>query len=161
MRKNKVTEIFVPRYAELSVLEIWSLIKDVEELMIYFPDYSEMQTPDRDYMFSVLATTRYEELKRIVKNARKQRAKENKVPEDQFIFIQQNILAQIEEVMMQKSKHGISYHCTASKGNSHYLLRKCAKIQVHHKPSKKCKIDAVKFIKDDEANRKQEKDHTE
>ena len=88
MRTNKVTEIFVPQYAEISVKEIWPLIKDVEELMIYFSDYSERQTPDRDYMFSALVTTRYEELKRIVENALKQRAKENEVAEDQFIFIE-------------------------------------------------------------------------
>ena len=42
MRKNKVTEIFVPRYAELLVQEIWPLIKEVEELIIYFPDYLEI-----------------------------------------------------------------------------------------------------------------------
>ena len=128
--------------------------------MIYFPDYSQRQTPDRYYMFSVLATIRYEEQKRIVENAHKRRAK-NEVLEDQFIFIEKNILAQIEEDMMQKSKHRISYHCTASIENAHYLLRKCAKIQWHHKPSKKYKIDIVKFKKDDEANRKQEEDHME
>ena len=129
--------------------------------MIYFPDYSERQNLDEDYMFSVLATTRYEELKRIVENARKQRAKENEVPEDQLIFIDKNIWVQIEEVMMQKSKHRIFYHCTASKENANYLLRKCAKIQGHYKPSRKYKIYAAKFKKDDKVNRKQEEDHME
>ena len=78
----------MPRYAELSVQEICPLIKDAEELMIYFPDYLERQTPDRDYMFSILATTRYEKLKRTVENASKQRTKENLVSEDQFIIIE-------------------------------------------------------------------------
>ena len=72
--------------------------------MIYFPDFTDKKVPDRDYMFSVLATTRYEQLKEIVENARKQRAKENELPEDEFIYIEKNILSEIEGVMMQKSK---------------------------------------------------------
>ena len=80
------------------------------------------------------------------------------MPENQLIFIEKNILSQIEEVIIQKSKYRIYYHCAASKGNTHYLLRKCAKTQGHHKPSKKYKIDAAKLQKDDEANRKKSRE---
>ena len=62
------------------------LIKNIDN-MIYFHDHLEKQTQNWVYRFSVLASTRYEELKWIVEITHKQRAKEIEVPENQFIFI--------------------------------------------------------------------------
>ena len=85
MKKDNVTEILLPRYSELSAQEIWTLIKDVDEIMTYFHDYTDKKAPERDYIFSVLATVKYEQIKGIVKNAFKKRAKENELPEDEYI----------------------------------------------------------------------------
>ena len=131
----------VPRYSELSVEEIWPMIKEVADIMVYFPDYSGKQMPDRDYMYSILATTRYEQLKEIVDNSRKQRAKDNILPDDEFVYIEKNILSEIEEVMAQKSKYFYIYINIATKGNAHYLLKKCAKLKRDHKHSMKYSID--------------------
>ena len=43
--------------------------------MIYFQDNTDKQAPERDYILSVLATARYEQLKGIVKNAHKKKQK--------------------------------------------------------------------------------------
>ena len=127
--------------------------------MIFFPNYSEKQAPDKYNVFSVLAITKYEELKRIAENASKQRAK-NEV-EDQFIFIKKNIYPEIDKVMKRKSKYYISYHCTHLNRFVNYLLRKYANIQVHRKSIKKYNIEAAKLKKDDEVNRILEVNHME
>ena len=51
------------------------------------------------------------------------------------------------------------YDHIASKGSTYYLLRKWAKIQRHHKPSKLYSIDIAKFRKAKEQNTKEEEDH--
>ena len=78
------------------------MIKEVADIMIYFPDYSDKQMPDRDYMYSILATTRYEKLKDIVDNSRKQRAKDNILPDDEFVYIEKNILSEIEKLWYRR-----------------------------------------------------------
>ena len=104
MKNSRITEIIVHRYPELSVEQIWPMIKDFDDIAIYFPDYAEKQKPDRDYMYSILSTLRYDELKKVVVNARKKRAKENELIDDEFVFIEKNILSEIEGVLAQKSK---------------------------------------------------------
>ena len=105
MKKHKVIRILVPRYSELSVDEIWSMIKEINDIMEYFKDYTKKQIPESKYLFSELTTTRYKQLESKVKNSRKQRAKENDLSEDEFIYVDKNILSEIEEVMAQKSKY--------------------------------------------------------
>ena len=70
MKNSSITEIIVPRYQELSVEQIWPMIKDFDDIAIYFPDYTEKHKPDRDYMYSILSTLRYDELKKVIVNAR-------------------------------------------------------------------------------------------
>ena len=78
---RKVTEIIVNRYSKISVQDICILIKDVDENMIYYHDYTDKQAPYRDYIFSVLTIMRYMQLKGIVENNCKKRTKDNKLPE--------------------------------------------------------------------------------
>ena len=99
----------VPHYPELSVDKIWCLIKEIDDITVYFPDYTSKQKPDRDYMylFWPQQDTRY--LKKIVENARIKRAKENDPVDDGYIFIEKNMLMEIEDVVAQKSKCDYKY----------------------------------------------------
>ena len=54
IKQKDVTTIEVPRYEELSVSKIWILIKEADDLLQYFPEYSSKQVPDRDFIFSIL-----------------------------------------------------------------------------------------------------------
>ena len=54
LKQKDVITIEVPKYAELSVAKIWPLIKEIDYLLQYFPDYLPKQIPDRDHMFTVL-----------------------------------------------------------------------------------------------------------
>ena len=64
----------IPRYQELSVSNIWSIVREVQALSSYFPTLQPYQLPDQDFMFSVLFTARYDELHKIIQNARKHRS---------------------------------------------------------------------------------------
>ena len=148
----------VPHYPELSVGEIWPLIQDVSDILIYFPDYTDKQKPDRDYMYSILASTRYEILKNVVENARKNRAKENIIMDDEYVYIEKNIFSEIESVLAQKSKYKQKDICIATKGNANFLLKKSAKIKRKNQPVKKYSVNFSNLKAAKEQNRKEEED---
>ena len=76
MKRRDVAEIEVPRFQELSVQKMWPLVKEDDELNQYFPNHTNKELRNRDYMFSVLGSLRQETLQRMVANARKNRAKD-------------------------------------------------------------------------------------
>ena len=43
--------IHITKYKELSFRNIWALIQGVKDLWKYFPDYSDKQIPDKNFMF--------------------------------------------------------------------------------------------------------------
>ena len=104
LKQNKVTEIIIPRYNEFKVGKVWSLVKEAEDLMEYFPDYDLKQLPDRRFMYSILATLRYNELKEMVDGARKNRALNEENKDEDFIHIEEELYKEISNVMTQKSK---------------------------------------------------------
>ena len=62
--------ILVPRYKELGVKAIRSQVREVEDLVEYFPSLEENELPDRAYMWTVFSTKRTEVCKSLVENAR-------------------------------------------------------------------------------------------
>ena len=56
MKKSKLIEVVVPRFNELKVENVWNLIREAEDINVYFPDLKEHQLPNREYMYSVLST---------------------------------------------------------------------------------------------------------
>ena len=77
LKQKDITIIKVPKYKELSVTKIWTLVKETDDIFQYFPDYSNKQFPDRDYMFSILWTLRFDTMQKMIEKARKNRALEN------------------------------------------------------------------------------------
>ena len=69
MKQSHVADTMIPRYSELKVENIWPLVK--EELINYFSDYGQKQLPDRKFMFSIIGTLRFVEVKVMIKGARK------------------------------------------------------------------------------------------
>ena len=41
LRKNSVIEVIIPKFKELSVENIWPMVKDVPELNKFFPDFKD------------------------------------------------------------------------------------------------------------------------
>ena len=104
MKQSKVIEIIIPRYNELKVSNVWPLMNDTDDLMDYFPDYDQKQLPDRRFMYSILATFRYDELNGMVNGARKNRALNEDNQDEDFVHINEELYQEISNVMIQKSK---------------------------------------------------------
>ena len=85
------------------------MIKEVPDLTIYFPDYNDKQKTNRKYMFQLIATLRYDEVKMMLVNAKNNRALQEEADEDVFVFVERDMLKVIESVMTQKRKT-LNYH---------------------------------------------------
>ena len=64
-------EVIVPKFKELSVENIWTMVKDVPELNKFFPDFKDKKKWDQKYMFQILATMHHDELSSMIRNAKK------------------------------------------------------------------------------------------
>ena len=96
--------IFVPKYYELSTKNVWQLIKDLDEVSVYFPDLSESQLPDRKFMWTVLSTVKENLATNIVNNARLNRSLGVQNDEDNLIEIKKDILEQIRGIPSKKGE---------------------------------------------------------
>ena len=57
LRLEQVSRINVPLYDELSVGNIWPMLKSDEKFMLYFPTkMAKGRVPDREYFFNILNT---------------------------------------------------------------------------------------------------------
>ena len=63
------------------------------ELMLYFPDLEANELPDRDFMWSVLATLREDEVKKLISEARKNRDSGNEEDKQELIEIHPEFLS--------------------------------------------------------------------
>ena len=97
----------IPRYKELSVKYIWSFVREVQALSSYFPTLQPNQLPDRDFMLSVLSTIRYDELHKMIQNARKHRSIKALEANDDLIHISKKMYEKINGVLTQKRKKSI------------------------------------------------------
>jgi hypothetical protein len=48
----------MPRYKELGVRPVWSFVKELPDLMEYFPDVGENGVPERSFLWGILGTLR-------------------------------------------------------------------------------------------------------
>ena len=98
------------QYKELSVKNIWPLVKEIDDLMMFFPDYNNNQLPCRTHLYDLLATLRYKEVLAMIKNVRNNRAQENQDDKKELVHISKHLYEEIFGVMSQKiSKLSLRY----------------------------------------------------
>ena len=74
LKLNQVSRINVPLYDELSVANIWPMMKSDEKFMMYFPrKMAKNRVPDREYMFNILNTIQPNYLQALINHANEQR----------------------------------------------------------------------------------------
>ena len=74
LKLNDVKRINVPLYDELSVIQIWPMVKGNAKLMAYFPEkLPKGRVPDRAYFFNILNTLHGDYVHTLVKHANEQR----------------------------------------------------------------------------------------
>ena len=127
LKKSKLIEVVVPRFNELKVENVWSLIREVEDINVYFPDLKEHQLPNREYMYSVLSTLRNEEVKNMICNARKNRSIDSKEKEEDLVYISNEIYEEINSVMAQKCKQNRIIKSYSIQGKSSAFAKKKGK----------------------------------
>ena len=150
LKQSQVVEIIVPRYAELRVDKIWPLVNEIENLTCYFPDYSQKQQPDRKFMYSILATFRFNELKGMVEGARRNRALVEEKQDDNFIQIEKELYNEISSVILQKSKLKSSSWFVATKGKAAFLLKKDSKSERKRKQPKNFELEFSNLRKEEQ-----------
>ena len=73
LRLDQVSRVNVPLYDELSVANIWPMMKIDEKLMMYFPTkMAKNRLPDRGYMFNILNTFQPNYLQALIMHANDQ-----------------------------------------------------------------------------------------
>ena len=76
LKLKDVKFIFVPKYEELSVKNLFPHLKEQPDFMIYFPDrYPKGHPPDREYFFNVLNTLNPKYVSKIISHANLSRNK--------------------------------------------------------------------------------------
>ena len=56
----ELVKIKIPNYTEISVKILWNKFKEDEEVLKYFPDYSEAQIPEKKFLIDILSIIKYE-----------------------------------------------------------------------------------------------------
>ena len=83
---------------------LWDLVKEIDDLLEYFPDMKENELPERDYLWWVISTLKYDETKKLVDDARKSRSYEGHTNNDDFIEVDNEIFKEINTIYWQKGK---------------------------------------------------------
>lgn len=74
LRLNQVKWINAPLYDELSVINLWPMMKDDEDFQRFFPSkMAKGRVPDREYFFNVLNTYHQKYVEQIIRHANEQR----------------------------------------------------------------------------------------
>ena len=136
--------LVIPKFPELSVLKIWSLVKESEELMQFFPNYQNKQLPDRNFLLTILSTKYPDELRKLVYEAKLNR-KKNDEELDELIEIDPVIKQSIMNVLTIRSKFLIIRMNLATKGRSNFLMKKGAMLSRKRAAPKKYMAD-MSFI---------------
>ena len=84
---------------------MWEFVKEIPELLQYFPDYTPSQWPDKDYLFSVLSELRGPALKELVVEARKKRSIYEEPEIGEYVEVTDQFKQQISEIFTQKSRY--------------------------------------------------------
>ena len=74
LRLNQVKWINAPLYDELSVINLWPMMKDDEDFQRFFPSkMAKGRVPDREYFFNLLNTFHQKYVEQIIRRANEQR----------------------------------------------------------------------------------------
>ena len=71
---------------------VWAFIKEVPELLKYFPNWDNDELPDRSFLWTILSTLRHDEWKLLINEARNVRSKNDKQNHDELIEIDSEFL---------------------------------------------------------------------
>ena len=93
--KNKqVINFQIPNYPELAVNNVWLLIENSSNLIMYFPDFKPSQLPEKEFMYGVLSTLKPNEVRELVDKSLKNRAPKTQDDKDGLVELTRGCMNQ-------------------------------------------------------------------
>ena len=123
LKISELKDLNVPKYPEISIQNLWEKFKNQDDVMRYFPDYTETQQPERKYLIDVLKTIKYDYMVKVVDNAHKARNVESNIEDSQVIEIKPSLLNEMMNTNFNSSKHD-AYYLYRHKGKSNISFEK-------------------------------------
>ena len=77
----------IPCYPELAAKNVWPLVKQNPNLMLYFLDFKDDQFPEKEYLYGVLCTLTPETVRKIVAQGVKNRSPNDQDDKDKMVEI--------------------------------------------------------------------------
>ena len=71
------------------------MVKQVPDLLTYFPDLEEDELPDRTFMWTILCTLKEEACKTLISEAREKRSKKAENDNGELVEIHQDFIDQL------------------------------------------------------------------
>ena len=115
----------------------------MQDLMVYFPDYSPDQKPERDYLIAVISTINPEATKEIISDAREKRSLQTVNNLDDLVKITPEFKELIQGTAPYKSNSSLLFilqifiliwiDCLATRGIANYLMKSKAKLKRERK----------------------------
>ena len=84
--------------------KIWQMIKEDEELSLYFPNYRGNKLSDREFLWNILFTLRPNETSQLIIEARGNRSVEKAASSDDLVEIASDFYELLKKLKPQKSK---------------------------------------------------------
>ena len=94
----------MPKYAEFSVKEMYSKLKDLPNVSIHMPDLKEGELPEKEYWIRVICSLYIEEIFNLIQTAQSNRGISHASKKDEMIEITPGIEEEINKLVSMPSK---------------------------------------------------------
>ena len=122
-------------------------MKETEKLIAFFPNYTESQLSDRDFMFTIVSTLYPNSIKELIDKAREKHSLGKDVDQDELIEIDPDILEAIMSTFSMENKFKLLIIFMATHGRVAFMLKKGAKLIKKKANFKKHDADLKKLRK--------------
>ena len=108
--KNKNVIYFkIPCYPELATKNVWPLVKQNPDLMLYFPELKHSQLPEKEYLYGVICTLTPDAVRELVAQSVKSRSLENQDEKDDKVEMVEELKESIMNIYSMKSKCNLMF----------------------------------------------------
>ena len=85
--------------------KFWDKIKNIEELVVYFPDLKEHELPERELMLTVVSSIKPKAVRNLILEAQRSREKDCEEKDEDFVEIDPLIFEKIKDSVSIKNKN--------------------------------------------------------
>ena len=105
LKNRQVIYFEIPDYPELAAKNIWPLVKENSDLLLYFPDLKETQLPEKEFLYGVLCTLMPEAIRELIADGVKNRSPSSQEDKSDLIEVTKDLKDAILNLYSMKSKY--------------------------------------------------------